>query len=67
MGIVTKTGRKLISLAKHKKKSSRNLNDLQNYSYILDLNKKAGTRQKLYNTTGMHSVWDVLKKKRGAK
>tara|TARA_R110000868_G_scaffold65399_7_gene195708 strand:+ start:38909 stop:39112 length:204 start_codon:yes stop_codon:yes gene_type:complete len=67
MTIVTRAARQLIGLAKHKKKSQRNLNDLKNYSEILGLNKKAGTSQRLYNQTGMHSAWDVLKKTRGAK
>lgn len=67
MTIVTRAARQLIGLAKHKKPSQRNLNDLQNYSEILSLNKKAGTSQRLYNQTGMHSVYDVLRKKRGAK
>jgi len=62
MTVVTRAAKQLISLAKGKKKSQRRLNDLQNYSEILSLNKKAGTSQRLYNETGMHSVWDVLKK-----
>lgn len=64
MGVATRAAKQLMSL---RKMGKRNLNELQNYSTILDASKKAGTRQRLYNETGMHSAWDVLKKRRGAK
>jgi len=60
--MVTRAAKQLMAL---RKMTKPNLNDLQNYSEILSLNKKAGTRQRLYNETGMHSAWDVIKKRRG--
>jgi|TARA_R110002020_G_scaffold20797_2_gene70609 hypothetical protein len=62
MGVATRAAKQLMAL---RKMTKPNLNDLQNYSEILSLNKKAGTRQRLYNETGMHSAWDVIKKRRG--
>mgnify|MGYP001480933570 FL=1 len=62
MGVATRAAKQLMAL---RKMTKPNLNDLQNYSTILDASKKAGTRQRLYNETGMHSAWDVIKKRRG--
>ncbi len=62
MGVATRAAKQLMAL---RKMTKPNLNDLQNYSEILSLNKKAGTKQRLYNETGMHSAWDVIKKRRG--
>ena len=62
MGVATRAAKQLMAL---RKMTKPNLNDLQNYSEILSLNKKAGTRQRFYNETGMHSAWDVIKKRRG--
>jgi hypothetical protein len=64
MGVAIRAAQQLKAL---RKMTKPNLNDLQNYSTILEASKKAGTRQRLYNETGMHSAWDVLKRRRGAK
>ena len=61
MGVAIRAAQQLKAL---RKMTKPNLNDLQNYSTILEASKKAGTRQKLYNETGMHSAWDVLKRRK---
>ena len=71
MGVATRAAKQLMSLGKKKKDgglfNNPHLETLRNHSEILSETKKAGTRQRLYNETGMHSAWDVLKKRRGAK
>lgn len=64
---ITKGAKQLRRMAKgHAKRKSFTLKELESSSEILDLAYQAGpeAKKRLYNSTGMESALDVIKRKR---
>lgn len=64
---LTRAAKQLKSLGKKKKDgglfNNPDLETFRNHAEILSGAKEAGTKQRLYNETGMTSAWDEIKRR----